>query len=175
MDRLSYPIGQFTAVHEMTEERRNQVIESIAEIPDRLRHAVNGLGLEQLATPYRPGGWTLQQVIHHLADAEINAYIRFKRGLTEESPLAGTFREDLWAELSDYQDTPIEASISLLDALHTRFVKLLLKLNPSDYERAVTSPTHGDMTLDIAVQRFSWHARHHIAHIISLRERRGWY
>ena len=174
MDRLRYPIGQFTVVQEITEEQRNQVIQSIAEIPDRLRHAVDGLGLEQLATPYRSEGWTVQQVVHHLADAEMNAYIRFKRGLTENRPLAGTFREDLWAELDDYQDTPIETSISLLEALHNRFVKLLLKLKPSDFERLVTSPTHGDMTLDVAIQRFSWHARHHIAQITSLRERMGW-
>lgn len=113
MDRLRYPIGQFTLVHEITEEQRNQVIHSIAEIPDRLRHAVEGLGLEQLATPYRAEGWTVQQVVHHLADAEINAYIRFKRGLTENHPLAGSFREDLWAELNDYQDTPVETSIVL--------------------------------------------------------------
>ena len=174
MNTLRYPIGQFTSVQEFTEEQRNQVIESIAEIPDRLRHAVNGLRLEQLSAPYRPGGWTVQQVVHHLADAEMNAYIRFKRGLTEERPLAGTFREDLWAELNDYQDTSVETSISLLEALHNRFVKLLLGLKPSDFERSVTSPTHGDMTLDVAVQRFSWHARHHIAQITSLRERMGW-
>lgn len=174
MDRLSYPVGQFTAVQEMNEERRKQVIDSIAEIPDKLRHAVNGLGIDQLATPYRPRGWTVQQVVHHLADAEMNAYIRFKRGLTEERPLSGTFREDLWAELDDYQDVSIETSISLLEALHTRFVKLLLKLKPSDFERLVTSPTHGDMTLDVAIQRFSWHACHHIAQITSLRERMGW-
>lgn len=174
MDRLSYPIGPFIAVQEMNEERRKQVIDSIAEIPNRLRQAVNGLGIDQLATPYRSRGWTVQQVVHHLADAEMNAYIRFKRGLTEESPLAGTFREDLWAELGDYQDVPIETSISLLEALHTRFVKLLPKLKPSDFERLVTSPTHGDMTLDVAIQRFSWHARHHIAQITSLRDRMGW-
>jgi len=174
MERLSYPIGQFTAVLDMDEERRKRIIESIAEIPDKLRGSVNGLGLEKLATPYRPGGWTVLQVVHHVADAEMNAYIRFKRGLTEENPVGGTFREDLWAELRDYQDTPIETSILLLEALHIRFVKLLLRLNTSDFERSVTSPTHGVMTLDIAVQRFSWHARHHIAQITSLRERMGW-
>jgi uncharacterized damage-inducible protein DinB len=174
MSSLSYPIGQFTAVQGPTEEQRKQVIESIGEITDKLRNAVDGLGLEQLATPYRPGGWTVQQVVHHLADAEMNAYLRFKRGLTEENPLAATFREDLWAELDDYRDTPIGTSILLLEALHSRFVKLLFKLKPSEFERLVASPTHGEMTLDVAIQRFLWHANHHIAQITSLRERVGW-
>jgi uncharacterized damage-inducible protein DinB len=173
-DSIRYPIGQFLAVQEPTEEQRKQFIKSIAEMPDKLRHAVEGLGLEQLKTPYRPGGWTLQQVVHHLADAEMNAYIRFKRGLTEDHPLAGGFQEDLWAELADYKNTPIETSILIFDALHSRFVNLLVKLKPTDFKRSVTSPTHGEMTLDIAVQRFSWHAHHHIAQITSLRERMKW-
>ncbi len=173
MDILRYPIGSFTAVLEPTEEQRKQFIESIVEM-DNLRKAVEGLNLEQLNTPYRNGGWSLQQVVHHLADAEMNAYIRFKRGLTEEHPLAGTFREDLWAELDDYKDTPIETSILLLETLHSRFVTLLRRLKPSDFEKVVTSPTYGDMTLNIAVQRFSWHAQHHIAQITSLRNRMGW-
>lgn len=174
MDTLRYPIGQFTAVQGTTEEQRKQFIDSIAEMPEKLRQAVEGLGAEQLNTPYRPGGWTLQQVVHHLADAEMNAYIRFKRGLTEDHPVAGSFREDLWAELNDYKDTPVETSILLLEALHSRFVKLLVKLKPTDFERSVKSPTFGDMTLEVAVQRYSWHGRHHIAQITSLRERMGW-
>jgi uncharacterized damage-inducible protein DinB len=174
MDTSRYPIGQFTAVQEPSEEQRKQFIESIAGMTDKLRQAVEGLEIEQLNTPYRPGGWTLQQVIHHLADAEMNAYIRFKRGLTEERPVAGTFREDLWAELNDYKDTPVETSILLIDALHSRFVTMLLKLQPTDFKRVVTSPTYGDMTLDAALQRYSWHAYHHIAQITSLRKRKGW-
>ncbi|MEC0370032.1 putative metal-dependent hydrolase [Paenibacillus chibensis] len=174
MDTLRYPIGSFTAVKEPTEEQRKQFIESIVGLTDKLRKAVEGLGLEQLNTPYRQGGWTLQQVIHHLADAEMNAYIRFKRGLTEEHPIAGTFREELLAELDDYKDTPIETSILLLEALHSRFVILLNRLKPSEFKRVVRSPTYGDMTLNEAVQRFSWHAEHHIAQITSLRDRMGW-
>lgn len=174
MDSLRYPIGQFTAVENPTEEQREQFIESIAEIPDKLRQAIDGLNVEQLNTSYRPGGWTLQQVVHHLADAEMNAYIRFRRGLTEEQPLAGTFREDLWAELNDYMDTPVETSTLILEALHSRFVKLLVNLKPTNFARSVTSPTHGTMTLDVAVQRFLWHDLHHIAQINSLRDRIGW-
>jgi uncharacterized damage-inducible protein DinB len=174
MDSLRYPIGQFTAVQGTTEVQRKQFIKSIAEMPEKLRQAVEGLGVEQLNSPYRPGGWTLQQVVHHLADAEMNAYIRFKRGLTEDHPVAGSFREDLWAELNDYENTPVETSVLLLEALHSRFVTLLGKLKSTDFERLVTSPTYGDMTLDEAVQRYSWHGRHHIAQIISLRDRMGW-
>jgi uncharacterized damage-inducible protein DinB len=174
MDSFRYPIGQFIAVENPSEEQRERFVDSIAEIPDKIRQAVDGLGVEQLNTSYRPGGWTLQQVVHHLADAEMNAYIRFKRGLTEEQPLAGTFQEALWAELTDCKDTPVETSILLLEALHSRFVNLLIRLKPIDFTRSVTSPTHGTMTLDIAVQRFSWHALHHIAQIKSLRDRMGW-
>ncbi|MFC9709049.1 YfiT family bacillithiol transferase [Paenibacillus sp. NPDC056933] len=171
MDSMRYPIGHFTAVENPTEEQRKQLIESIDEIPNKLRQVIDGLDVEQLTTSYRPGGWTLQQVVHHLADAEMNAYIRFKRGLTEEQPLAGTFREDLWAELIDYKDTPIETSILLLEALHNRFKMLLVKMKPTDFARLVASPTHGTMTLDIAIQRFLWHAQHHIAQISSFRDR----
>jgi uncharacterized damage-inducible protein DinB len=174
MNILSYPIGQFAAVQEPTDEQRTQFIESIAEITSKLRQAMDGLGLEQLKTPYRPGGWTIQQVVHHLADAGMNSYIRFKRGLTEDHPIAGTFREDLWAELNDYMDTPVETSIMLLEALHTRLVTLLVSLKSLDFKRSVISPTHGEMTLDVALQRYSWHARHHIAQVTSLRERSGW-
>src|SRR4051794_19587314 len=119
MDSLRFPIGQFTAVENPTQEQLGLFIQSIAEIPNKLRQAVDGLGVEQLTTCYRDGGWTLKQVVHHLADAEMNAYIRFKRGLTEDQPLAGTFQEDLWAELNDYKDTPVETSIILIEALHS--------------------------------------------------------
>jgi len=150
MDILRYPIGHFTAVQEPTEEQRKQLIQSIAQMPSKLRQAVEGLELSQLHTPYRPGGWTVQQVVHHLADNDMNAYIRFKRALTEEHPIAGSYREDLWAELYDYKDTPIETSILLLDALLRRFVRLLVNLKATDFQRSFSSPTHGDMTLEVA-------------------------
>ncbi|MGO4495710.1 DinB family protein [Paenibacillus sp. 2RAB27] len=124
MDILRYPIGSFTMVLEPTEEQRKQFIESIDGLTDKLRQAVEGLSLGQLNTPYCQGGWTPQQVVHHLADAEMNAYFRFKRGLTEVHPIAGTFREELWAELDDCKNTPIETAIILLEALHIRFVTL---------------------------------------------------
>lgn len=173
-DSVRYPIGQFSAIQELTEAQRKGFIESIADIPVKLRQAVANLGLEQLNTPYRPGGWTLQQIVHHLSDVEMNAYIRFKRGLTEDHPIVPSFRQDLWAELSDYQDTPIETSILLVEALHSRFVRLLKKMEPSHFGRWISTEAYGEMTLDEALQRFAWHAHHHIAQITSLREGMGW-
>lgn len=174
MDSLSYPIGPFAAVEETSEELRKQLIASIAEMPGNLRQAVAGLGDAQLNTPYRPGGWTVRQVVHHLADSDMNAYFRFKRGLTEDHPMDSAYRRDLWAELSDYQDVPIATSILLIESLQSRFVTLLRKLGPSDFQRTVSTPAYGDMTLDSALQRYEWHGRHHIAHITSLRARMGW-
>lgn len=174
MDILRYPIGQFRAVQETTQEQWKQLIKSIAEMPSNLRRAVEELELEQLNTPYRPGGWTVKQVVHHLADNDMNAYIRFKRGLTEDQPTSGSYREDLWAELNDYTDTPIETSILLLECLRSRFVNLLLEMHQSDFKRSFSSLTLGDVTLDVALQRYEWHGRHHIAQITSLRERMGW-
>ncbi|QYR20746.1 putative metal-dependent hydrolase [Paenibacillus sp. sptzw28] len=174
MDSRSYPLGKFVPEEQPTSEHRKRWIEDIAQIPRMLRLTVQNLNSGQLLTPYRPGGWNVQQVVHHLADNDMNAYIRFKRALTEEAPFAGTYREELWAELSDYQDTPIEASLLLIESLHQRFVVLLRSLSPDQFQRTFTSPTHGRMTLDIATQRYAWHARHHIAQIDSLKERMGW-
>lgn len=171
VDKLRYPIGEFQAVQEVTPEQRKGWIQSIAEMPLTLRRAVQGFREEQLDTPYRPGGWTVRQVVHHLADNDMNAYIRFKRALTEEHPAAGSYRQDLWAELSDYRDTPIATSLTLIESLHGRFVTLLVKLSPADLQRSFWSPTYGDMTLDAALQRYSWHGRHHIAQITSVSER----
>lgn len=140
----------------------------------KLRLIVQNLTLEQLQTPYRSGGWSVQQVIHHMADNDMNAYIRFKRALTEDQPTASFYREDLWADQRDYQDTLIETSIALLESLHTRFAMLLDSLTPLDFERTFTSPTHGLMSLDLALQRFAWHNRHHMAQMTSLKERLEW-
>ncbi|MGP7816164.1 YfiT family bacillithiol transferase [Niallia sp. 01092] len=174
MDHLSFPIGQFEPIHNPTPEQRNRWIKDISEISKILRQTVQNLTREQLLTPYRPGGWTIQQVIHHMADNDINAFIRFKKALTEHNPTSSTYREDLWAELSDYRNTPVETSLVLLESLHSRFVVLLCSLSPNDFKRTFTSPTHGEMSLDVATQRYVWHGQHHIAQIASLKERSGW-
>jgi hypothetical protein len=174
MDVWSYPLGKFIPEEQPTSEHRKRWIEDIAQIPTVLRLTVQNLNAEQLLTPYRPGGWKVDQVVHHLADNDMNAYIRFKRALTEEVPLAGSYREELWAELSDYQDAPIEMSLVLLESLHQRFVVLLRSLSPHQFQRTFVSPTHGTMTLNIATQRCAWHGWHHIAQIDSLKERMGW-
>ncbi|WP_438447305.1 YfiT family bacillithiol transferase [Gorillibacterium sp. sgz5001074] len=173
-DALRYPIGRFEADPSPTAELRKRTIEEIRRLPDELRAAVLPLTPEQRHTPYRPGGWTVQQVVHHLADNDMNACLRFKRALTEENPTAGTYREEAWAAMEDYRLAPAEISIALLEALYSRFVILLAALDPADYSRTFISPTHGLMTLDTALQRFAWHGRHHLAQIVSLKERSGW-
>jgi hypothetical protein len=174
MDLWSYPLGKFIPEDQPTTDHLKRWIEDIAQIPKMLRLTVQNLNTEQLLTAYRPGGWNAQQVVHHLADSDMNAYIRFKRALTEEAPTAGSYREELWAELSDYQDTPIETSIILLESLHQRFVVLLRSISPDQFQRTFKSPTHGTMTLYTATQRYAWHGWHHIAQIDSLKERMGW-
>lgn len=173
MEDLRYPIGKFEPALNPTAELRDYWIEEIAQMPQVLRNAVKKLTNEQLKTPYRPGGWTVQQVVHHLADNDMNATFRFKRGLTEESPTAGSYREDLWAELIDY-DAPIELSLQMLEALRGRLTVLFRGLSPSDFDKTVVSPSYGTMTLNDALHRFAWHGRHHIAHITSLKERQRW-
>ncbi|MFC0213667.1 YfiT family bacillithiol transferase [Paenibacillus chartarius] len=174
MEALMYPIGKFAAEPHPAEEHRQEWIKDIAQMPGILRSTVQSLTAEQLLVPYRPGGWNVRQIVHHLADNDMNAYIRFKRALTEETPTASSYRQAEWAELSDTNDTPIEISIQLMEALHQRFVLLLRKLSPEQFERTVISPAYGEMTLHEAAQRYAWHGRHHIGQIQSLIERMGW-
>lgn len=172
MEQIRFPIGQFQLIEHPTPEDRDRWIQEITDIPRILRLTVQDLTEEQLHIPYRPGGWTVCQVVHHMADNDMNAYIRFKRALTEDNPMASSYREDLWAELSDYR-TPLEPSLVLLESIHSRFVVLLRSLHLSDFQKTFTSPTHGEMSLDVATQRYTWHGRHHIAQISSLKERLG--
>lgn len=173
MDRIRYPLGLFEPIQNPTQVQRARWVMDMLALPAELRSTVEPLTRDQLFTPYRPGGWTVQQVVHHMADNDINAYIRFKLALTEDATLAGTYREDLWAEQIDYE-APIELSIGLLDALHRRFAALLLSLPSIEFQITFTSPTHGPMSLDVATQRFAWHGRHHLAQITALIERSGW-
>ncbi|CAN7535709.1 YfiT family bacillithiol transferase [Paenibacillus sp. LjRoot56] len=173
MEQLRYPIGRFERIEQPTQANRDKWVTDVAETADLLRITVLNLNQEQRLTPYRPGGWTVQQVVHHMADNDMNAFLRFKRALTEDSPVASTYREDLWADLSDYQ-VPIEASIQLLESIHIRFVAVLRSLDPADLSKSFTSPVLGVISLEVALQRFVWHDRHHIAQIASLKDRMGW-
>ncbi|WP_019911662.1 YfiT family bacillithiol transferase [Paenibacillus sp. HW567] len=174
MDQLRYPIGPFTSAGPQTAEERKMSIEELRTMAARLRGIIEPLSEEQLNTPYRPGGWSVKQVVHHLADNNMNAYLRFKRGLTEEAPEIPSYREDLWAELSDYSSEPVETSLLLLENLNRRFALVLTSLEEAQYSRTFVSLMLGTMTLDTALQRYNWHNRHHLAQITSLIERSGW-
>jgi uncharacterized damage-inducible protein DinB len=172
---LRYPIGKFKYEGELSDEQRGGAIRQIAEAPAKLRAAVQGLNDEQLNTPYRPEGWTVRQVVHHLPDSHLNAYTRFKLGLTEEEPMVKPYDEVRWANLADTRDTQVEVSLVLLDFLHRRWVILLASLRPQDFARHFRHPELGAMTLDKNLALYAWHGRHHVAHITSLRERMGWH
>jgi hypothetical protein len=170
---LRYPIGKFDRLEILTSEERREHIEAIAATPAHLNAAVSGLKPEQLDTPYRPGGWTVRQVAHHVPDSHMNAFIRFKLALTEDEPIIKPYREDRWAELADAK-APIEPSLVLLENLHKRWVLLLHSLAPPDFARKLRHPELGLMTLDQTLAVYGWHGRHHVAHITGLRERNGW-
>jgi hypothetical protein len=174
MTDLRYPIGPFQRDAAITEETRRRAIEEIAEAPARLRSAIAGLSPAQLGTPYRPEGWTVRQVVHHLPDSHLNAYVRVKLALTENEPTIKPYDEVRWAELHDSRSAPVEISLSLLDALHARWVLLLRSLRREDFARTLRHPERGVMTVDGTLALYGWHGKHHVAHITSLRERMGW-
>jgi hypothetical protein len=169
-----YPIGKFERRDELTGEERRAMIEQIASAPLHMRNAVDGLTPAQLDTPYREGGWTLRQVVHHVPDSHVNAYCRFKLALTEESPTIKPYDEGRWAELADSHDTPIKTSLAMLESLHYRWVCLLRSMKPADFQRQLKHPESGAMTVDNLLALYAWHGRHHVAHITSTREQRGW-
>lgn len=171
---LRYPIGPFKFEGPLTDQQRRAFIDQIEEAPARLREAVAGLSEDQLDTPYRPGGWTVRQVVHHVPDSHLNSYVRFRLALTEEAPTIKTYHEDRWAELDDARSSPIELSLSLLEALHRRWIVLLRSMTSADFEKSFNHPELGVVSLDKNVGLYAWHGQHHIAHITSLRERMGW-
>jgi uncharacterized damage-inducible protein DinB len=170
---LRYPIGNFHAPPALSPAERAAALEVLAATPTRLRAAVEGLDDQQLDTPYRPGGWTVRQVVHHLPDSHLNSFVRFKLGLTEDEPAIRTYDEKTWAGLPDAA-LPIDVSLRLLDALHERWVALLAALDDSAWERRIEHPEWGVLRLDQLLAQYAWHSRHHVAHITSLRERNGW-
>ncbi len=174
IEELSYPIGKFVYDPAITTEKRKAWIEDIARTPWKLRAAIAGLRDEQLNTEYRPGGWTIKQVIHHLADSHMNSFVRFKLALTEDNPTIKPYDEAAWANLPDGHAAPIELSLKLLDVLHERWSLLLHAMKPEAFARTFTHPERGQVTLENTLQLYVWHSHHHLAHITSLKERKGW-
>jgi uncharacterized damage-inducible protein DinB len=168
---LRYPIGKFSFPESTTPEQRREWIREIAEAPARLRAAVAGLSEAQLDTPYRPGGWTVRQVVHHLPDSHMNSYVRLKLALTEDTPVIKTYDEALWAELPDTAMS-IETSLTLLEALHGRWVRLLESMTGTDFSRAFQHPELGTIRLEQNLALYAWHGKHHVAHITSSTSRR---
>lgn len=169
-----YPTGPFTPPDPHSKESRALGIEVITETPERLRAAVQGLDEDQLDTPYREGGWTLRQVVHHVPDSHLNAYIRLKLALTEPEPVIKPYDEAAWANLPDTTAVPIDISLNLLEAVHRRWVALLHAMRDSDFRREYVHPETGRHTLDYLVAMYAWHGTHHIAHITTTRSRLGW-
>jgi uncharacterized damage-inducible protein DinB len=169
-----YPIGPLHIPADVTPARRQEAIEAIAEVPSKLRAAARGLDDVQLDTPYREGGWTVRQVIHHVPDSHMNAYVRLKLALTEEKPTIKPYDEAAWAKLADSRSTPIEISQMLLDAIHARWDRLWRSLKTEDFARKLIHPDHGERTVDWLLFVYEWHGKHHTAHITELRRRMGW-
>jgi len=169
-----YPIGKFDRSVVVTKEMRDEFIKTIETLPSQLRKEVENLSQQQLDTPYREGGWTVRQVIHHLPDSHLNAYVRFKLALTEDNPKVKSYEEHLWAELKDTFDTPVELSLTLLDVLHKRWVILLNSLTNKQFERTLQYPEWGNIPLSTTLALYDWHSKHHLAHITELKKEMGW-
>jgi uncharacterized damage-inducible protein DinB len=173
LDSLRYPIGHFTPPVSPTAESRAASLAILRTLPERLAAAVAGLDQHQLDTPYREGGWTVRQLVHHVADSHANAYVRFKLALTEDWPTIKPYEEAAWAKLAD-SSLPIDVSLTMLTALHTRWVVLLESLTEADFTKGYVHPQNGRQTLSVVLALYDWHSRHHTAHITSLRNRMGW-
>ena len=174
LDSLRFPIGRLAFVPAVDEGTRRSFIRQIADTPAALRTAIADLDDRQLDTPYRPDGWTVRQVVHHLPDSHMNAYVRFKLALTEDNPTIKPYDEAAWARVADTARTPVEVSLQLLEALHRRWVVLLESMGPTDFARPLRHPESGALTIDRLLQIYAWHGRHHVAHITELRKREGW-
>ncbi len=174
MEDLRYPVGRHQRPQSLTSEQRRTAIDAIAAAPTLLRAAVSGLDDRQLDTPYRPDGWTVRQVVHHVPDSHLNAYTRFKLTLTEDKPTIKPYQEDAWAQLADTRTTPVETSLTLLESLHERWVILLRSMMPADFSRMLNHPENGPMSLDQLLALYAWHGKHHVAHVTSLRQRMKW-
>src|SRR5215212_228911 len=175
MSDLRYPVGKFEHRDILDRDERKAAMDTLAAVPEKMRAAIRGLDDKQLDTPYRDGGWTVRQVVHHVPDSHLNAYTRLKLALTEDEPVIKPYDEARWAELADVQVTPVETSLTLLECLHRRWVLLLRSLGPKDMSRRFRHPEQNrSIGLDEVLAMYAWHGRHHIAHITSLRSRMGW-
>lgn len=172
-DDLRYPIGPFQRRDGLGPADRATLIDQIAALPAQLQASVTGLDNAQLDTPYRPGGWTVKQVVHHLADSHMNAFTRFRLGLTEHEPTVKPYNEKAWAELADSTLDPA-LSLAILGPLHQRMVTMLRAVADDGWARVLHHPESGRMTVDTVLQIYAWHGRHHVAHITALRARMGW-
>jgi len=170
---LRYPVGPFSPPADPDATSRRDAIAAVAAVPERVRAAVRDLTDDQLDTPYRPGGWTVRQLVHHLADSHLNALTRLKLALTEDQPTIKPYDQEAWARLPDSRE-PIEPSLLILDGLHRRWAALLNALSPDDFERTWDHPEDGVLTIDGLLALYAWHGKHHVAHITSLRDRQGW-
>jgi hypothetical protein len=173
MDDLRFPIGEFSFSGTQSHDERAALIDQIAATPESMRAAVRGLSHEQLDTPYRPDGWTVRQVVHHVPESHMHSYIRFKLAITEDEPTIKPYFEDRWAQLPDAL-APIEPSLDLLEALHGRWVWFLRSLKDEDFDRTFNHSELGSVSLKKNVALYAWHGRHHVAHITRLRKRMGW-
>lgn len=171
---LRFPLGEFEPNISFSPERRGEFIETIARLPADLRQAVANLDAEQLSAPYRPGGWTVRQLVHHVADSHMNSFIRFKLALTEAAPTIKTYDEAAWAETADGRNAPIELSLNVLEGVHARWALLLQSMSEADFAREVNHPERGTMNLDALLALYDWHSRHHTAHVTGLRQRMNW-
>jgi DinB superfamily len=169
-----YPIGKFSYEGSLSQEQKAKFLDDIEQTPARMEAAVRGLSEKQLDTPYRDGGWTVRQVVHHVPDSHLNSYMRFKLALTEDEPTIRAYMEDRWAELPEAKTAPVGPSLALLSSLHTRWMLMLRALQPADWQRTFRHPEIGLMSLEKNLALYSWHGRHHVAHIMGLRERMGW-
>jgi hypothetical protein len=173
MDDIRYPVGPCVWPTEVSADERAAHIRDIAEMPAKLRGAVDGLVPPYLDTPYREGGWTIRQIVHHLPDSHMNSYIRFKLALTEENPTIKPYDEARFAELHEARTAPIEISLDLIDALHRRWLLMLEDMQPADFDRSLRHPEIGVLALKTMLAAYGWHCRHHVAQILATRRRMG--
>ena len=169
-----FPIGKFHFEGPPSQDQRTKLIAEIEQAPAALRTAVKDLSAQQLDMPYRDGGWTVRQVVHHLPDSHMNAYVRWKLALTEDEPTIKPYAEDRWAQLADTQSTSIEVSLALLESLHTRWVQLLRSLDSTDWKKNFRHPELGLVSLEKNLGIYAWHGKHHVAHVTELRKTMGW-